>query len=114
MGPDAMIIVLWSFKPTFSLSSFTFIKRLFGSFSLSAIRVGSSEYLNDCGQSLLSLLSTAGASTGVCRTAPRGCHQGAPPATPGPAKGREGDRIRIPTARARSAPASPLPDPAAT
>ena len=33
MGPDAMILVLWmlSFKPTFSLSSFTFIKRLFSS-----------------------------------------------------------------------------------
>ena len=31
MGPDAMIFVFWmlSFKPTFSLSSFTFIKRLF-------------------------------------------------------------------------------------
>ena len=32
-------------KPTFSLSSFTFIKRLFSSFSLSAIRVVSSAYL---------------------------------------------------------------------
>ena len=33
MGPDAMILVFWmlSFKPTFSLSSFTFIKRLFSS-----------------------------------------------------------------------------------
>ena len=31
MGPDAMILVFWmlNFKPTFSLSSFTFIKRLF-------------------------------------------------------------------------------------
>ena len=31
MGPDAMILVSWmlSFKPTFSLSSLTFIKRLF-------------------------------------------------------------------------------------
>ena len=31
MGPDATILVFWmlSFKPTFSLSSFTFIKRLF-------------------------------------------------------------------------------------
>ena len=40
MGPDAMILVFWmsSFKPAFSLSSFTFIKRLFIS-SLSAIRV---------------------------------------------------------------------------
>ena len=33
------------FKPTFSLSSFTFIKRLFSSYSLSAIRVVSSAYL---------------------------------------------------------------------
>ena len=38
MRPDAMILVFWmlSFKPTFSLSSFTLIKRLFSS-SLSAI-----------------------------------------------------------------------------
>ena len=70
MGPDAMILVFlmlsffkfkfiyfnWrlitlqyrigfamlSFKPTFSLSSFTFIKRLFSSSLLSAIRVVSS------------------------------------------------------------------------
>ena len=34
-----------SFKPAFSLSSFTFIKRLFSSFLLSAIRVVSSAYL---------------------------------------------------------------------
>ena len=33
-----------SFKPTFSLSSFTFIKRFFSSKSLSAIRVVSSAY----------------------------------------------------------------------
>ena len=47
MGPDAMIFVFWmlSFKPTFSLSSFTFLKRLFSSSSLSAIRVVSSAYL---------------------------------------------------------------------
>ena len=47
MGPDAMILVFWmlSFKPTFSLSSFTFIKKLFSSSSLSAIRVVSSAYL---------------------------------------------------------------------
>ena len=39
MGLDAMILVFWmlSFKPTFSLTSFTFIKRLFSSSSLSAI-----------------------------------------------------------------------------
>ena len=31
IGPEAMILVFWmlSFKPTFALSSFTFIKRLF-------------------------------------------------------------------------------------
>src|SRR5574337_591813 len=34
-----------SFKPTFSLSTFTFTKRLFSSSSLSAIRVVSSAYL---------------------------------------------------------------------
>ena len=34
-----------SFKPTFSLSSFTFIKRLFISSSLSAIKVMSSAYI---------------------------------------------------------------------
>ena len=47
MGPDAMIFVFWmlSFKPTFSLSYFTFIKRLFSSSSLSAIKVVSSAYL---------------------------------------------------------------------
>ena len=47
MGPDAMILVFWmlSFKPAFSLSSFTFIKKLFSSSSLSAIRVVSSVYL---------------------------------------------------------------------
>ena len=46
-GPDAIILVFWmlSFKPTFSLSSFTFIKRFFSSSLLSAIRVVSSAYL---------------------------------------------------------------------
>ena len=46
MGPDAMIWDFWmlSFEPAFSLSSFTFIKRLFSS-SLSALRVVSSAYL---------------------------------------------------------------------
>ena len=41
MGPEAMVLVfcMLSFKPTFSLSYFTFIKRLFSSSSLSAIRV---------------------------------------------------------------------------
>ena len=47
MGSDAMILVFWmlSFKPTFSPSSYTSIKRLFSSSSLSAIRVVSSAYL---------------------------------------------------------------------
>ena len=46
MGPDAMILVFWmlSFKPTFSLFSFTFIKRFFSSL-LSAINVVSPAYL---------------------------------------------------------------------
>jgi len=48
MGLDAMILVFWmlSFKPTFSLSTFTFTKRLLSSSSLSAIRVVSSAYLS--------------------------------------------------------------------
>ena len=47
MGPDAMILTFWmlTFKPAFSLYTFTFIKRLFSSSSLSAIRVVSSAYL---------------------------------------------------------------------
>ena len=47
VGLDAMILVFWmlSFKPTFLLSSFTFIKSLFSSSSLSAIRLVSSAYL---------------------------------------------------------------------
>ena len=47
MGPVAMILVFWmlSFKPAFSLSSFTLIKRLFSSSLLSAIRVVTSAYL---------------------------------------------------------------------
>ena len=46
-GLDAMILVFstLSFKPAYSLSSLTFIKRLFSSLSLSAIRVVSSAYL---------------------------------------------------------------------
>ena len=47
VGPDSMIFVFWmlTFKPTFSLSSFNIIKRLFSSSSLSAIRVVSSACL---------------------------------------------------------------------
>ena len=47
MGPDTLILVFWmlNFKPTFSLSSFTSIERLFSYSLLSAIRVVSSAYL---------------------------------------------------------------------
>ena len=47
MRPDAMILVFWilSFKPTFSVSSFTFIKRLISPSLLSAISVVSFAYL---------------------------------------------------------------------
>ena len=44
IGMNAMIFIFWisSFNPTLSLSSFTFIRRIFCSSSLSAIRVVSS------------------------------------------------------------------------
>ena len=47
MGSNATILVfwMWSFKPAFLLSSFTFIKRLFSSSLLSAFRMVSSAYL---------------------------------------------------------------------
>ena len=54
MGPDAMILccflsffffLIYSFKLTLSFSSFTLIRRLCSSFSLSAMRVVSSTYL---------------------------------------------------------------------
>ena len=47
MGPDAKVLVFWmlSYKPIFSLSSFTFSKRLFSFYSLSDIRVMLSAYL---------------------------------------------------------------------
>ena len=47
MGPGAMLFVLWtlSFEPAFSVVFFTFIRRLFSSSLLSAIRVSSSAYL---------------------------------------------------------------------
>ena len=47
MEPDAMILVFWmlSFKPAFSHSSFTLIKRFFSSSSHSAFRMVSSAYL---------------------------------------------------------------------
>ena len=55
MGSDSTISVFWmlNFKPAFSLFSFTFIKRLFSSSSLSAMKVVSSAYL----RSLIFLLA---------------------------------------------------------
>ena len=47
VGLDAMILVFFlilNFKPAFSLSYFTLVKRLFSSSSLSAIRVVSTAY----------------------------------------------------------------------
>src|SRR5574340_682138 len=51
-----------NFKPTFSLSSFTFIKRLFSSSSLSDIRVVLSAYLRLL-MLLLAILIPSGASS---------------------------------------------------
>ena len=47
MGTDAMILVFWmlSFKPAFSVSYFTLIKKLFSSSSISATIMVSSTYL---------------------------------------------------------------------
>ncbi|XDA75915.1 hypothetical protein R6Z07F_006079 [Ovis aries] len=47
IGPDAMILIflIFSLKPALSLNSFTLIKRLFNSSSLSAFRVASSPCL---------------------------------------------------------------------
>ena len=58
IGLDAMISVflIFSFKPGFSLSSFTLIKKLFSSSSLSAIRVVSFTYPALQVESLLSEL----------------------------------------------------------
>ena len=55
MGPDAMIFIFWmlSFKPAFSLSTLTFIKRLFSSSSFSA----SYKVTNAC---ILNLVDAAG------------------------------------------------------
>ena len=68
MGPDAMILVFWmlSFKTTFSLSSFTFIKRLFSSSSLSVIRVVSSAYLRLLTFSLAILIPACASSCLGC------------------------------------------------
>src|SRR5574341_35541 len=59
-----------SFKPTFSLSTFIFIKRLFSSSSLSAIRVVSSAY-ERCGDSPKELAGVIGESKGIDPTISR-------------------------------------------
>ena len=65
MGPDAMILVFWmlTFKPTFSLSYLTFIKRFFSYSSLSAIRVVSSAYLRLLTFLLVILIPACGSSS---------------------------------------------------
>ena len=65
MGLNVMIFVFWmlSFKPVFSLSSFTFIKRLFSSTSLSAVTVVSSAYLRVLIFLLAGLIPTYASST---------------------------------------------------
>ena len=66
MGPDAIIFIsrMLSFKPAFSLSSFSFIKRLFSFSLLSAIRVVSSVYLRLL-MFLWAILIQACASSGI-------------------------------------------------
>ena len=62
--PWSLFLWMLNFKPAFSLSSFTFIKRLFSSSSLSAIKVVSSTYLRwlTC---LLAILISACASSSL-------------------------------------------------
>ena len=75
-----MILVVWmlSFKPNFSLFSFTFINRLFSLFSLSAIRVVSSAYLRllifllDVVQSLSNVWLFATPWTAACQSSMQG------------------------------------------
>ena len=64
MGPEPMILVFWmfSFKSDFSLSSFTFIRRLFSS-SLSEIRVVSFAYLRLLIFHLANLISACASSS---------------------------------------------------
>ena len=66
MKPYTMVIVFWilSFKPAFSLCSFTFIQRLFSSSSLLAITLGSSTYLR-LFLCLLAILIPTCASSGL-------------------------------------------------
>ena len=67
--PDAMILVFWmlSFKPAFSLSSFTLIERFFSSPLLSAVRMVSSAYM----RLLIFLLAIL---TPACDSSSPACH----------------------------------------
>ena len=67
MGPDAIILVFWmlSFKPTFYLSSFMFIKRLFSYSLLFAIKMVSSAYLRLLIFLLTTLIPACGSSSPV-------------------------------------------------
>ena len=68
-GPDAMILAFWllSFKPAFSPSSFTFIKRLFSSSLLSAISEWSRSVVSNSlqPQELYSSWNSPGQNNGV-------------------------------------------------
>ena len=68
MEPDAMILVFecLSFKPNFSFSSFTFIKRLSSSSSLSVVRVVSFPYLSLLVFLLASLIPACASSNLAC------------------------------------------------
>ena len=68
MGLEAMILVFWilCFKPTFPLSSFTLIKRLFSSSLLSVIKVVLCAYLRSL-IFLLAILILACDSPDLCR-----------------------------------------------
>ena len=67
IGPDVMILVFWmlSFKPTFSLSSFTFIKRLFGLHHKGGV-ICVSEVIN---------ISTINLDSSLCFTQPNISHE---------------------------------------
>ena len=66
MGPDAMIFVFWMlcFKPAFSLSSFTFIKRLFSSSSLTDFPGGSDGKVSSYNEGDLGSIPGSGRSSG--------------------------------------------------
>ena len=74
MGLDAMILsccccccfLIFSFKPTLSLSSFTLIKRLFSSSLLSTIRVVSSAHVTLLMFLLLNLIPACNLSSLAC------------------------------------------------